>query len=193
MLEVDVDAGMAAELSDYFSFYVPGYKFMPAYKNKVWDGKIKLFNRMTGELAAGLYVYLLKFASERSYSVDTEESDQYGFPVPGSQPPDLSQILADATLPFQPRDYQYDAIETALTRSRAILLSPTGSGKSFIAYLLIKYFLSNHNEKILLIVPTTSLVEQMYADFVDYGMDADQWVHKIYSGKDKDTNKRIII
>jgi hypothetical protein len=50
MLYVDCEAGHAAELSDYFSFYVPGYKFMPAYKNKVWDGKIKLFNRMNGEL-----------------------------------------------------------------------------------------------------------------------------------------------
>lgn len=193
MLEVDVDAGLAAELSDYFSFYVPGYKFMPAYKNKVWDGKIKLFNRMTGELNAGLYVYLLKFAAERSYSVDTEESDQYGFPIPQQSPLDLTQLLADATLPFQPREYQYDAIEKALTRSRAILLSPTGSGKSFIAYLLIKYYLTNFDNKILLIVPTTSLVEQMYADFKSYGMDVDQFIHRIYSGKDKDTNKRIIV
>ena len=165
---------------------------MPAYKNKVWDGKIKLFNRMTGELAAGLYVYLLKFAAERSYSVDTEESDQYGFPVPQQLAPELTDLLADATLPFQPRDYQYDAIEKALTRSRAILLSPTGSGKSFIAYLLIKYFLENEDTSLLLIVPTTSLVEQMYSDFESYGMDVNQ-IHKIYSGKDKNTNKRIIL
>lgn len=192
MLEVDVDPGLAAELSDYFSFYVPGYKFMPAYKNKVWDGKIKLFNRITGELSAGLYVYLLKFAAERSYSVDTEESDQYGFPVPQQLAPELTDLLADATLPFQPRDYQYDAIEKALTRSRAILLSPTGSGKSFIAYLLIKYFLENEDTSLLLIVPTTSLVEQMYSDFESYGMDVNQ-IHKIYSGKDKNTNKRIIL
>ena len=58
MLEVDLEAGYAAELSEYFSFFVPGYKWMPAYKNKVWDGKIRLFNRMNGELSAGLYVYL---------------------------------------------------------------------------------------------------------------------------------------
>ena len=79
MLYVDCEAGYAAELSDYFSFFVPGYKFMPQYKNRVWDGKIKLFNRMNGELPAGLYAYLIKFAIERSYSVDTEESD-FGFP-----------------------------------------------------------------------------------------------------------------
>ena len=192
MLYVDCEPGYAAELSEFFSFYVPGYKFMPAYKNKVWDGKIRLFNRINGELSAGLYAYLIKFAAERSYSVDTEESD-YGFPVPAKSPLEVADLLNDATLPFQPRDYQYDALETALTRTRAILLSPTGSGKSFIAYLLIKYYLSNLNDKVLLIVPTTSLVEQMYSDFTDYGMDVDQYVHKIYSGKDKITNKRIIV
>jgi superfamily II DNA or RNA helicase len=192
MLYVDCEPGYAAELSEFFSFYVPGYKFMPAYKNKVWDGKIRLFNRINGELSAGLYAYLIKFAAERSYSVDTEESD-YGFPVPAKSPLELADLLNDATLPFQPRDYQYDALETALTRTRAILLSPTGSGKSFIAYLLIKYYLSNFNNKVLLIVPTTSLVEQMYSDFTDYGMDVDQYVHKIYSGKDKITNKRVIV
>ena len=192
MLYVDCEPGYAAELSEFFSFYVPGYKFMPAYKNKVWDGKIRLFNRINGELSAGLYAYLIKFAAERSYSVDTEESD-YGFPVPAKSPLELADLLNDAALPFQPRDYQYDALETALTRTRAILLSPTGSGKSFIAYLLIKYYLSNLNNKVLLIVPTTSLVEQMYSDFTDYGMDVDQYVHKIYSGKDKITNKRVIV
>ena len=198
MLYVDCEPGFAAELSDYFSFYVPGYKFMPAYKNKVWDGKIKLFNRMTGELPAGLYVYLLKFASERSYSVDTEESDRYGLPIPQQlQPEQLEDLLKDATLPFQPRDYQYDAIGTALKRTRAILLSPTGSGKSFMIYLIMKYFhyyLTNgvSPSKVLIIVPTTSLVEQMHQDFIDYGMHPDV-AHKIYSGKDKNTDKPFII
>ena len=198
MLYVDCEPGFAAELSDYFSFYVPGYKFMPQYKNRVWDGKIKLFNRMTGELPAGLYVYLLKFASERSYSVDTEESDRYGLPIPQQlQPEQLEDLLKDATLPFQPRDYQYDAIGTALKRTRAILLSPTGSGKSFMIYLIMKYFhyyLTNgvSPSKVLIIVPTTSLVEQMHQDFIDYGMHPDV-AHKIYSGKDKNTDKPFII
>lgn len=201
MMYVDCENGLAYELSDYFSFYVPGYKFMPAYKNKIWDGKIKLFNRMTGELNAGLYVYLLKFASERGYTVDTEESDRYGLPVPAQQSlPNMSDLLADATLPFQPRSYQYDAIETALKRNRAILLSPTGSGKSFIAYLLVKYWLNYLSDgylypragRVLVIVPTTSLVEQMHQDFEDYGQDP-EGMHKIYSGRDKNADKAIFI
>ena len=194
MLEVDVDAGLAAELSDFFSFYVPGYKFMPAYKNKVWDGKIKLFNRMSGELSAGLYVYLVKFAAERNYTLDTEES-QYGFPLVKDRVSEFDGFLKVEYLPFQPRDYQYDAVVTALERSRAILLSPTGSGKSFIAYLLIKYYMSmiEQHKKILIVVPTTSLVEQMESDFLEYGMRGPHPVHKIYSGKDKETDKRIIV
>ena len=74
MLSVQTDSGIAAEISDYFSFYVPGYRFMPAYKNKVWDGKIRMFNRMTGELNAGLYVYLFKFCTERGYEITLEET-----------------------------------------------------------------------------------------------------------------------
>jgi superfamily II DNA or RNA helicase len=43
------------------------------------------------------------------------------------------------------------------------------------------------------IVPTTSLVEQMYKDFADYGFDVEDACHRVYSGKDKNTDKRIII
>lgn len=197
MLEVDVDAGLAAELSDYFSFYVPGYKFMPAYKNKIWDGKIKLFNRMSGELSAGLYVYLIKFCSERGYEIDTEETD-YGLPIPSKKIDtiEFNNFLEKIGLPFMPREYQYDAVLTAIQRSNAILLSPTGSGKSFIMYLLMQYyraFLNVDKKKVLIIVPTTSLVEQLTSDFEEYGMDVERDIHKIYSGKDKITKKNIII
>ena len=48
-------------------------------------------------------------------------------------------------------------------------------------------------DKILIIVPTTSLVEQLYKDFKDYGYNSDRNVHRIYQGHEKDTNKRVII
>ena len=191
---VDCEAGPAAELSDYFSFYVPGYKFMPAYKNKVWDGKIRLFNRMNGELSAGLYVYLLKFCKERGYTLDTEETE-YGFPFQKESVPEFDAFLEASSLPFPPRTYQKTAVLAALKRSRAILLSPTGSGKSFIIYLILKYYMSmiEEKKKILIIVPTTSLVEQMYSDFEEYGMMVENACHRIYSGRDKVTKKRVII
>jgi superfamily II DNA or RNA helicase len=196
MLDVKCDRGIAAELSDYFSFLVPGYRFMPAFKNKVWDGKIRLFNSMTNELNAGLAVYLIAFCVQNSYEIDLEESE-YG--IPGVQDridtDDLNELLESINLPFMPREYQYNAVVDGLNKHNGIFLSPTGSGKSFIIYLWIAYYLSRiaDKEKILIVVPTTSLVEQLYSDFVDYGFDAERAVHRIYSGKDKVTKKRIII
>jgi superfamily II DNA or RNA helicase len=196
MLGVDVDPGIGAEISDYFSFYVPGYKFMPAYKNKVWDGKIRLFNRMTGELNAGLFVYLHKFCTERGYELDVQESD-YGLPGTVEPVQEWDAWIRASGLVFEPYDYQINAVKTALERQRAILLSPTGSGKSYIIYLAIKYWISmipeGEHKKVLVIVPTTSLVEQLYNDFKDYGMLVENAVHRIYSGKDKNTDKKVII
>jgi superfamily II DNA or RNA helicase len=96
-------------------------------------------------------------------------------------------------MPFAPRDYQYDAITHAIEKKRCILLSPTGSGKSFIIFNLMRWYLDNHEKSVLVVVPTTSLVEQMYKDFSDYGLDVETEVHKIYSGKDKNTTKKIIV
>lgn len=198
MMYIDCERGIAQELSEYFSFYVPGYKFMPSYRNKVWDGKIRLFNYTTAELNAGLYQYLCKFAYERNYTVETLSNPQYGSPSDTYNTSDLSQWIhnqVQTSLPFAPRNYQEEAIKVGLKAKRAILLSPTGSGKSFIIYLLMKYYLEQieNDKKVLIIVPTTSLVEQMYSDFSDYKMDVAHYCHKIYSGKDKNTNKRVVI
>ena len=68
-LHIQCDSGTAQELNEFFSFYVPGYKFMPAFRNRMWDGKIRLFTVMSGELPAGLYEHLLQFAEQRDYLV----------------------------------------------------------------------------------------------------------------------------
>ena len=196
-LKVLCDRGVGAELREYFSFYVPGYKFMPAYRNRLWDGKIRLYNQITGEIYAGLFPQIIRFAESREYKIDIEESD-YGSPNEGQEVnPDFMMKFVDALkLPFKIRDYQFDALCTGIQRKNAILLSPTGSGKSLIIYTLMRWLLAAFDKKqkdVLIIVPTTSLVEQMYNDFKDYGYDVDRHCHRIYSGKDKNTFKRVII
>jgi len=59
-LTVDTERSTARALSDFFTFEVPGAKFMPAYRNRIWDGKIRLFSPATGELYLGLLPYLIK-------------------------------------------------------------------------------------------------------------------------------------
>tara|TARA_S200002703_G_scaffold48889_1_gene42204 strand:- start:804 stop:2279 length:1476 start_codon:yes stop_codon:yes gene_type:complete len=203
MMLVDADAGIKREISDRFTFYVPGYKFMPAYKRKVWDGKIRMFNQNNGELNAGLYHKLRKFCADRGYTTSLEQS-RFGYCGQKNtlDVEKLNKFLLQLNLPFLPREYQYDALVYGLTHKRGILLSPTGSGKSFVLYLMARWLLhdeidfgqlTTNNHKVLIIVPTTSLVEQMYDDFKDYGYDVDANMHRIYSGHDKDTDKPVVI
>ena len=194
MIAVACEPGIRQELSDYFCFMVPGAKFMPAVKRRQWDGKIRLFNAMSCQMNAGLYAKLCKFAADRHYHIKLARSD-YGLPNEKNTISHQAMVkqLASFNPPFEPRDYQYDAIVHSVERKRAVLLSPTGSGKSFIIYNLMRYYLEEYEQNVLVVVPTTSLVEQMTKDFHDYGFDTDTHVHKIYSGKDKVTKKRVIV
>lgn len=167
---------------------------MPAYKRKVWDGKIRLFTKHTGELPAGLFHHLLTFCDENKYATEVYDTN-YGNPLDKVKisAKDLMYFINEIKLPYKIRDYQFDAVANGLRHKRGILVSPTGSGKSLIIYVLMKYWLAaTDNNKVLIIVPTTSLVEQMYTDFIQYGQNK-QKMHRIYSGKDKNFNQRICI
>lgn len=197
---VDCEESFAKELSDFFTFTVPGHKFMPAFRKKMWDGKIKLFNFYKREIYAGLYDYVLQFAKDRSYTVEilqnkrsnTVNSEQIGQYIDHLLP-------YAAGTPLKPHKHQLEAIAHSINNDRCLLLSPTASGKSLIIYVLCRYYLDkiNPKKKILIIVPTISLVSQMYSDFMEYSSKskwkARDYCHKIYGGQDKDSNKNIII
>ena len=174
-MRVDCDDGLAKDLHDYFSFTVPNAKFMPSYKNKWWDGKVYLFSIKTHKIYIGLLPYVDEFCRERGYEfegiqdvIGVKERDKL------NKIDDWIDILG---LPFQPRDYQLEAFKSAVQYGRQLLLSPTASGKSLIIYLLARFY----DKKTVIIVPTTSLVEQMAKDFKDYGYD--EKICKIYSGQ----------
>tara|TARA_R110000744_G_scaffold228783_1_gene346790 strand:+ start:1941 stop:3425 length:1485 start_codon:yes stop_codon:yes gene_type:complete len=195
MMLIDCNQHQLQELRDYFSFFVPGHKYMPAFKTRKWDGKIKLFNQITRELNAGLYEHLKKFCTDRMYPLQLQETD-YGHPALTNKVDHqwLIKFQSELGLPFPLYDYQYDAVTHGIEKKRAILLSPTGSGKSYIIYNLMRWYMDGYPDKqILIVVPTTSLVEQLYKDFEDYGYDVANNVHRIYGGKDKNTTKPIII
>lgn len=171
-LRVHCDKGLARDLFEFFSFTVPNAKFMPSYKNKFWDGKVRLFSIKTNKIYIGLLPYIDEFCRERGYNFEGV-SDILG---DKEREPDES-FIEELGLPFQPRDYQLDAFRSTVQYGRQLLLSPTASGKSLIIYLLARYY----NKKTIIIVPTTSLVEQMAKDFEEYGYDKD--ICKIYSGQ----------
>ena len=199
-INIECDYSIANELVDHFTFFVPNYKFTPAYKNKMWDGKIRLFNSRTRELYAGLYEYVLEFAAARSYTVECIDSDYYGRPdsyenIPVDECIEYAQSLnlRAGVNQIVARDYQIAAFQHALERKKALLLSPTASGKSLIIYKLLRWYIDNRDKNILIIVPTTSLVEQLASDFSDYNGEYYP-SHKIYSGKEKEKfSERVVI
>ena len=201
-LNIQTDAGIEMELSEHFQFFVPGYKFMPAYRNRMWDGKIRLFDSRKKTLYTGLHKYLQEFCAVRDYNLKVIESPAYGA-LESALSPDINGLLSQLSLSVNggdiiPRQYQLEGLSHTLSREKTLLLSPTASGKSLIIYLAIRYYLDVFDGNVLLIVPTTSLVEQMYSDFGDYSS-KDTWshadnCHRIYSGREKhNVNQRVII
>ena len=189
-VRVNADPGVKMEMSEYFTFEVPGAKFMPSVRNKVWDGKIRLLNVMTGMIYAGLVPYILKFCNVREYHVTVDKGVVPDNPVQDTAGLDLSK---EFNSPFVPRDYQNNAVVHALKSDRALLLSPTASGKSFIIYLLTRYHVESSQRKVLIVVPTTSLVEQMSTDFIEYNNGNELSIHKIRGGVDKNVDADITI
>ena len=201
-LQVSCERHVAYELNEYFSFKVPNFQFHPKFKAKLWDGKIRLFNIQTGQMYLGLYPYLKEWADKHSYKLQSdivEARKLKGMGVTEIKEFFDSLKLHCKNVPITPRDYQVSSFIHCVKQERALLLSPTSSGKSLVIYSLIRWhqrFIEN--DKILILVPTTNLVRQMYNDFGDYSSKLKDWnveeqCHQIYSGKEKDTDRQIYI
>jgi superfamily II DNA or RNA helicase len=186
-LKVKCERHVAQELSDFFTFFVPGHQFVPAFRNRIWDGKIRLFDLRSNQLYIGLLKYLEEFCNERDYafSHNLVEDDFSLYHA--------KKFIQTLNLPFEVHEHQLNAFVHAMQSRRALLLSPTASGKSLIIYMLVRQLFDYQQLKGLIIVPTTSLVEQLTKDFQDYGWDSENHVHKIYQGKDKFTNLPVTI
>jgi len=185
-LQVKAEPHINQELSEYFTFDVPGAKFMPQYRSKYWDGKIRLFSTATGEIYVGLLDKIVAWSKKSGYTVSFENNKFYGTPFEHNEIISLEGVsnYMRSISKHPPRDYQIDGVYDALKYNRRLLISPTASGKSLMIYSIVRYFVES-GKKALLIVPTTSLVEQMYKDFEEYGWDSDKYCHKIYSGKER--------
>lgn len=189
-IKVECENHIAKELSQYFSFRVPGYQFTPAYKNKLWNGFIHLFSLRDFTIYSGLVPYIEKFCKERNYSLSIGQhlNCTENFSIN-----EAKEFISTLNIPLEVRDYQLNSFVHAIRNKRMLLVSPTASGKSLIIYLIVRYLQKNNYKKGLLIVPTISLVHQMYKDFESYGYNSDENCHMIYQGQEKESNKLLYI
>ena len=190
----DMTDSTRQELTQFFTFEVPGASFMPSFRNKMWDGKIRLFSPATGEIYVGLLQYIRGFCQKNGIDYILEEGVENERVI-------VRQVVRDFIKSLKPksggkslkvRDYQIDAVHHAIARNRALLVSPTASGKSLIIYSLVRYY-HMMGLKTLILVPTTSLVEQMYSDFEDYGWSSGTYCQRVYQGHSSKVEKDVVI
>lgn len=187
-LKIDADSSVKMELEAYFKFQPSGYQFNPSYKNRVWDGWIRIFQPLRPKLYVGLFPKLRKFCEDRGYELQAPESLMVGETVPDDYGYELAE---EVNCKFKPRDYQNQYVVDAIRDSRSLSLSPTSSGKSLIIYLIQQHYWRAYEHRTLIIVPTISLVHQMAGDFADYGCKEE--VYKIQGGIDKNTDAPIVV
>ena len=193
-LKVKTETYIEHELRDKFTFEVPNKKFMPQYRSKYWDGYVHLFNMKTKRIYVGLLDKIVAFCEKSGYSYQFEDNKYYGPPFEINEMISMGGVkdyMASITN-FKPRPYQIEAVYEALRYNRKLLISPTASGKSLMIYAIVRYFVGT-GKKILLVVPTTSLVEQMYKDFEDYGWDPKHHCHRIYAGRERTNVNEVTI
>jgi len=194
--KITCERHIAQELSEFFTFYVPGYQFVPAFRNRVWDGKIRLFNLQSSIIYRGLLEYIEQFCESRDYTFEYQDGleleDEYSDYHANKF---ISLVKPHARgEPIEVREHQINAFVHAMQKRRALLVSPTASGKSLIIYLIFRQLWQYQDLKGLVIVPTTSLVEQLFSDFGDYNDGSmEEHIHRIYQGKEKDTDKPLTI
>ena len=189
------DPGILFELDDYFKFRVPGYRFMPAFKTGQWDGFVHLFSTRNRSLYLGLINHIEKFANHYKikYTVDPTIDESFSIDYEYETP--LLKLSVKGE-PITPYDYQEASVRFAIENRRGIILAPTSAGKSLIQYMIVREWMKTV-DKILILVPTISLVKQLSSDFLDYSSTDedfdDSMIHQISGGKDKDADTQIYI
>jgi superfamily II DNA or RNA helicase len=192
------DRGILREIYERYSFEVPAAKYDSRFIHGKWDGLIHLLNARTGQIYAGLKDSIIEYCKEENIPVTTDiQSVDKDITRESVQAfIDKFNIVVDGDR-IIPHDYQVEAVYQAVKYKRRLFLSPTSSGKSLIIALIFMWHLK-HKRKMLLIVPTIQLVEQMKSDILEYfhsdfGDKLNEMIHTVWGGVEKESDRPLII
>jgi len=176
------------DMKEQFAFHVKNYFFMGKYKAGMWDGKIHFITEAS-LMPFGLILDFMRLHKKLYPDIQLKPDEGVKALFKG----DKMDITYDLSL--QPRPYQKEAVEICLKHSKGIIRSATASGKSLVISYIIKNLMKNRKitgvTKALIIVPSTSLVEQFTTDMIEYGL-PESMIGKVYTGH-KGWDKHIVI
>ena len=202
-VSIDCTDAVAMELSDYFSYENEGARWHRAYRSGSWDGRTRLFKPKNPVLWAGLVPLLKRWCNRENVKLEAVDTSQlsslrYRSLTVGQFNAAYSGLkITDAKGIITPYDYQLRAVYEGLRRRRMIAISPTASGKSLIAYLLVRGLQALEvDSKILIVVPRVTLVDQFKKEMGHYSRldkwDAEENVHAVRDGV-KETSAPVTI
>lgn len=159
------DENELRKIWNYFSIPIPGAEHSYAVKAGFSDGK-QHFIDATGLMYWGLKNKLISFCENNDIIVEDNDIRTKNS-VSFEQIRSFSELL---DLNFPAYDHQIEGMRVFLEEERCSITAATGSGKSILAYMMLRFALAN-NLKFMLIVPTISLVYQMDSDIKEYFYD----------------------
>lgn len=165
-IRVHAENGIIQEIYEHFTFTPQSSKFSPLVRNKFWDGKIHLLNRLTRQIYLGCWENIKEFAAKNNYTFSTDFAEEGDGEQHISQE-EIDNFFLSLNLTKTPRDYQYNAFVEAIKHPRKIFLSPTASGKSFIIFLILQWYAAK-GKKVLVTSTRSQLVRQLASDFKSY-------------------------
>jgi superfamily II DNA or RNA helicase len=193
-IKLECEPHILYELSPYFTFSVESAKFMPQYRGRGWNGEIRLLSTATGEIYAGLLDKVIAKIKNHGYTYEFKDNKYYNLPFEVNE-----EITEEGVKGYMkhictlnPYDYQVNAVYECLRYNRKTIVSATSSGKSYMIYALVRYYVTK-KKRVLVVFPTTSLIHQMHKDWIDYGWNAEKYCHMIYSGQEKNTELEVTL
>ena len=163
-----VPEGVKKQIQLKMSYVVPGFRFMPYYKQQQafaassgtdpkWDGTKTVARRIQGGMLSaptGLYSYLKEVLTENNIPFSVDDQRAPATTSPGWSTEGL--IL---------RDYQIDIEQTLLRVQRGVMKACTGSGKTM---LLASAMVKAAAFPAIFYVPSCDILEQAYDVFSNH-------------------------
>lgn len=167
------------QMKIWLTRHVKGYRFMPAFKMGIWNGQNSQFDN--GKVNLGLWRECFKACKEIGVTFNIENKEE--FPI--NREVTLESVSEFCKsffknhkvrngkgewIPFTPYDYQIETAFKILKNRYCMAEVATSGGKSLIISIVYFYIITklDPDAKMLLIVPSISLVTQFYNDILSY-------------------------
>lgn len=187
-----------------FSYFNTKTMYTWEYEEGFTDGVVYIYNKTLQTIPIGLIPRATKYLQDRNPTLKIKITDAvrriYTSPKGKITQESIHNYINTLNLhnrregySIVPYEHQIKLTDRALNGRRASLLACTSSGKSLSMCVIARYLMEIENKKILIIVPSTNLVEQLYTDFYeDYGWDGAETNCTLIHGdsRDKLTNKQ---